>query len=111
MVGGCPRSGVVEWLIQRITALMLGVYAIFIVAFWWMHAPMTFSDWQALWSHTSMRWASLLVMVALLWHAWIGLWTVLTDYVKPRNVRLALLIAIVALMLLQLVWLICILWP
>ena len=111
MVGGCPRSGVVEWLIQRITALMIGVYAIFIVAFWWMHAPMTFSTWQALWAHTSMRWASLLVMVALLWHAWIGLWTVLTDYVKPRAVRSALLLAIVVLMLLQLVWLFCILWP
>jgi succinate dehydrogenase / fumarate reductase membrane anchor subunit len=38
---------------------------------------------------------TLLALFSILIHAWIGMWQVLTDYVKPLAVRLPLQLAIV----------------
>ncbi|WP_117076046.1 succinate dehydrogenase, hydrophobic membrane anchor protein, partial [Klebsiella pneumoniae] len=38
---------------------------------------------------------TLLALVSILIHAWIGMWQVLTDYVKPLAVRLILQLLIV----------------
>ncbi|MEH2723577.1 succinate dehydrogenase, hydrophobic membrane anchor protein, partial [Klebsiella pneumoniae] len=38
---------------------------------------------------------TLLALVSILIHAWIGMWQVLTDYVKPLALRLVLQLAIV----------------
>jgi succinate dehydrogenase / fumarate reductase membrane anchor subunit len=49
-------------------------------------------------------------MVALLYHAWIGLRDIYMDYVKPVGVRLALQLVSVAVLIGYLGWTIEILW-
>ena len=56
------------------------------------------------------RLATFIVMVAVLWHAWVGVRNILMDYVKPVGVRLALQVAVIAVLVAYLGWTIQVLW-
>lgn len=79
------RSGLYDWLIQRVTAIVLAAYAIFIVAFILITPEVTYSVWSELFNQFWMRLFSLLAVLSAAAHAWIGLWCVLTDYVTPMT--------------------------
>lgn len=76
------RSGLYDWLFQRVSAIVLLAYAlcVFFVA---MGDP-GYEEWSALYSQTWMRVFSLLALLALAMHAWVGLWAVFTDYLTER---------------------------
>ena len=46
--------------------------------------------WRDLFAHGWMRVATLLFIVSLAWHAWVGVRDILMDYIKPDGLRLAL---------------------
>ena len=48
---------------------------------------MTYQNWTEFFSCLVTKVFSLLAIVALLLHAWIGVWQVLADYVKPALIR------------------------
>lgn len=78
------RSGLADWLIQRFSAVVLAAYTIFIVAFIFSVPEMTYELWTALFSQLWMRAFSLLALLCIAAHGWIGLWGVLTDYITSR---------------------------
>lgn len=84
------RSGVHDFLIIRASALILAAYAIFLVAYIFCNPGLTFADWQGLFSQLPMKVFTIVSLFGLLAHAWIGLWQVLTDYVKCVKLRLFL---------------------
>ncbi|NTS77549.1 succinate dehydrogenase, hydrophobic membrane anchor protein [Catenovulum sp. SM1970] len=84
------RSGVHDFLIIRASALILAAYAIFLVAYIFCTPNISFADWTGLFSNTAMKVFTILALFGLLAHAWIGLWQVLTDYVKCTKLRLFL---------------------
>jgi len=96
--------GFLDWIVQRATAVIIGAYAIFLCLFLVCHAPLTYVDWSGLFSNVLMRIATVIVMLAILWHAWIGLWTVFTDYVKCAYLRLVLQVGVIVLLVGYLVW-------
>lgn len=98
------RSGLRDWLVQRISAVVIGAYLIFIVAYLLGNQPLYFAEWQTLFASAWLKVATLIVLIAILWHTWIGLWTVLTDYVKNTGMRLALQSAVVILLLSYVLW-------
>ena len=102
--------GLRDWIVQRLSAIAIGVYALFIVIYLLCHDPLYFAQWQALYQHLLMRMATFIVILAILWHSWIGIWTVLTDYVKPALVRLSLQGFVILLLLAYGVWGFDILW-
>lgn len=104
------RRGFHEWIVQRVSAILIGIYTAFIFAFFFTHRPMRFPVWHLLFSHTAMKIATVVVLVAILWHAWIGLWTVLTDYIKNSSLRLLLEIGVILVLLSYLVWCLDALW-
>lgn len=53
---------------------------------------------------------TLLTLLSILVHAWISLWQVLTDYVKPLAVRLVLQLAIVDVLLVYLLYGTIVVW-
>ena len=57
-----------------------------------------------------MRLASLLFLLSVFWHAWIGVRDILMDYVKPTGLRLALQVGVVLLLVAYSLWSIQILW-
>jgi succinate dehydrogenase / fumarate reductase membrane anchor subunit len=57
-----------------------------------------------------MKFASFAALLALVSHAWIGMWTVTTDYLKTAWFRLLVQLLIYITLLFYLVWGIQILW-
>ena len=96
--------GLFEWIVQRVSALLIGAYTIFLLSFFLMHVPLHYPEWENLFSFVWMRIATIVVVIAILWHAWIGLWTVLTDYVKCGYARLCLEVVIAITLLGYLFW-------
>ncbi|MDH4561007.1 MULTISPECIES: succinate dehydrogenase, hydrophobic membrane anchor protein [unclassified Pseudomonas] len=77
------RSGLYDWMAQRVSAVVLAAYFLFLLGYLLFNPGLTFADWHGLFSHTAMRIFSLLALVALSVHAWVGMWTISTDYLTP----------------------------
>jgi len=102
--------GTGDWLLQRLTALAMAIYTVgFIVCLAWQ-APGTYAEWRAFFSPPAARVATMVFVLALLYHAWVGMRDIVMDYVKPMGVRLALESAVGVALLLYLVWAASILW-
>lgn len=111
------RSGVYDWLIQRISALVLTLYTFFIVGFILAHPQLEYAEWESLFSQFWVRIFSLLALISMAAHAWIGLWVVLTDYVTTQTmgksgtaIRICLQIILGVVTVAYTVWGIEILW-
>ncbi|WP_421684447.1 succinate dehydrogenase, hydrophobic membrane anchor protein [Stutzerimonas urumqiensis] len=74
------RSGLYDWMAQRVTAVVLAAYFIFLLGYLLLNPDLDYTQWSALFSTSWMRIFSLLALVALAIHAWVGMWTISTDY-------------------------------
>lgn len=110
MTTSLGRSGLQDWLIQRVSAVILGSYFLFLLFFFIHHMPLQYETWVSLFAHAWMRYVHLLVLLALLAHAWIGVWTVTTDYLKPVMLRFPIQVFIVLGILYTLFWGVNIFW-
>ncbi|MCL1075131.1 succinate dehydrogenase, hydrophobic membrane anchor protein [Shewanella dokdonensis] len=81
------RSGVHDFIMLRASAVILACYAVFLVVFAAVSSPLTYAVWHGLYAALPMKVFTLLALIALLIHAWIGVWQVLTDYVKNVSLR------------------------
>lgn len=75
-------TGLRDWVLQRITAVVLAVYVLVLAGFFTTHSPVRFDAWRGLFAAPAMRVLTLTAVIAVLFHAWIGLWVVSTDYLK-----------------------------
>jgi len=110
-------TGPNNWIIQRITAIVMAAYLFFIVGFLVANPVLTYDQWLALNGLLSMRIFTLVTIAAVAFHAWIGMRCVLTDYItvrligpKANGVRNVLQLGLGFIILLYLVWTIKILW-
>jgi succinate dehydrogenase / fumarate reductase, membrane anchor subunit len=104
------RNGLADWLVQRISALVIGVYAVFLLGFFVCHPHMSYAQWHRFFSCTAVKVGSMLALLCICAHAWIGLWTVFTDYINCARLRLVLEILLVLLLLTYVIWGISIFW-
>lgn len=110
MVGQVDRRGLREWLAQRVTAVLIAVYTVFLITYLLKHPDASYEQWKSLFVCTWMKVATMIVIISIVWHAWIGLWTVFTDYVKCHIARLILQIGVILLLAAYFIWVIDILW-
>lgn len=76
------RSGVADWLVQRVSAVIL--LAFFGYLTYLILGGLDYATWSALFAQTWMKVFTLLALLSLVAHAWIGMWGVLTDYLTER---------------------------
>jgi succinate dehydrogenase / fumarate reductase, membrane anchor subunit len=107
---GFSSNGVRDWLVQRVSAVLLGLYTLLLFVLFLTHPSIDYATWQGLFTQSWMKVATLLALLSLFAHAWIGIWTVLTDYIKPTGLRLPLEILVIIALLIYLLWGIDILW-
>lgn len=97
-------QGLRAWLLQRFTAIYLGIYLLATLAYMVWHGPFSYLQWRAWLAHPAMGIATVLFAIAVLLHAWVGVRDVLIDYIHAVWLRLSLM-AITALVLLaSLLW-------
>lgn len=104
------NNGLRDWLIQRVSAIILAAYVIFLISFLLSTSNLSFEQWHGLFQHTGMRVFSFMALLALVLHAWIGMWTVFTDYINGTALRLVLEVATFLALLGFLLWGLIILW-
>lgn len=104
------RNGLSGWVMQRVSAVILGLYALFLVSFFVTHPQLSFETWHALFANTWVKVITLLVLFNLAAHAWIGLWTVITDYIQCSCARLVLELGLILGLLAYVVWGVLVLW-
>jgi succinate dehydrogenase / fumarate reductase membrane anchor subunit len=116
-ISNLGRNGVADWLIQRVSALVLLAWILFLVFYIAVTDALTAQLWQELFSQTWMRVFSLAALLSLCAHAWIGMWTISTDYLTAMAlgkaataVRLLFQLACLLVLLTYFVWCVQILW-
>ena len=85
-------SGQRAWLLQRITAVYLGVFTVLMLGYFVFFPPADHALWIAFVGHPVVGLLTALGVLALLLHVWIGLRDVIMDYVHPFGIRLTVLI-------------------
>jgi succinate dehydrogenase / fumarate reductase membrane anchor subunit len=104
------NRGLRDWLIQRVTAVILAVYFLFMMGFLIFHPQLQFDEWQMLFSYNITKILSFLTLLCIVLHAWIGMWTVFTDYITSISIRLCLQVLAVILYFCCLAWGLTVLW-
>jgi succinate dehydrogenase / fumarate reductase membrane anchor subunit len=102
--------GVGNFLLQRLTALILVVYFLILGVRLLAAGPIDYVAWATLFVPLWMKVLTVVALVALLYHAWVGVKDIWMDYVKPVSVRLALQTLTVLWLLGCAVWSVQILW-
>jgi succinate dehydrogenase / fumarate reductase membrane anchor subunit len=102
--------GLMDWLIQRLTAVAMALYALLIAGIALVAGGIDYTLWRSLFAGSGFKLATFLFMVSMLYHAWVGAREIYMDYIKPTGWRLAVQAATVALLIAYLGWTMQILW-
>ena len=102
--------GLRDWLAQRVTAVVIGVYALVLFVSALVVSEPGYGGWAGLFANTWMKVFTLLALIAFVYHAWVGVRDIWMDYVKPVGVRLGLQILTILWLIGCGVWAIEILW-
>lgn len=81
------HQGLRDWIVQRVSAVYMAIYVIGLVIFLMMTPGLSFPDWHALFSNFLVKVATAVFALSLLTHAWVGIWTIVTDYVTCPILR------------------------
>lgn len=106
---GLTGSGSRDWFLQRVSAVVLAVYAVVVIGFF-VCTDVTYANWHAFMTSLPMKLFSLVAILSLVFHAWVGMWTVFTDYVKSSGLRLLLQSVVIIAILVYLFWGVMIFW-
>jgi succinate dehydrogenase / fumarate reductase, membrane anchor subunit len=102
--------GLRDWLAQRITAVIITLYTLFFFAAVLSLPKFDYWHWKALWTVPVMRYATVLFVVAVGLHAWVGVRNILMDYVKSLSLRLTLYVLVILALISYAAWAVNILW-
>ena len=83
--------GLRDWLSQRVTGALMALFTLIVLAqVIFTAGPIGYDKWAGIFASQWMKVLTFSVIVALLWHAWVGVRDIWMDYVKPVGVRLVL---------------------
>ena len=83
--------GLRDWLSQRITGGLMALFTIILLAqLIFTRGPIGYDLWAGIFAAQWMKVLTFSVIVALLYHVWVGMRDVWMDYVQPVAIRLVL---------------------
>ena len=93
-----------DWIAQRVSAVILAIYTVIFISAVIIVRNDGYAGWSHLFENIWMKISSFLAIIALCYHAWVGVREIWMDYIKPVGVRLGL-------QLFSIIWLVvCGLW-
>jgi succinate dehydrogenase / fumarate reductase membrane anchor subunit len=102
--------GLRDWLIQRVTAVVMAIYSVALAGYLLLQPSLNYDVWTGLFSSQPMRTFTLLFLLSLFYHAWIGIRNIVMDYVKSAGARLVFHVLVILVSLLYAIWAVQILW-
>jgi succinate dehydrogenase / fumarate reductase, membrane anchor subunit len=102
--------GLRDWLLQRITAVVMVAYTLGLGLIFIIMPPTSYAMWKSLFAGNFVKVLTFMFIGAVLYHAWVGVKDIWMDYVKPTGTRLTLQVATALVLLGYAVWGVVILW-
>jgi succinate dehydrogenase / fumarate reductase membrane anchor subunit len=82
--------GLKDWLAQRVTAVVMGLYTLIILVTFLTGSNFSYEGWAGMFAQQWFKIATFVTLLALFYHAWVGIRDIWMDYIKPLGLRLAL---------------------
>lgn len=99
-----------DWLSQRVSAALMAIFTLALVVQVLLPGPISYDKWAGIFAAQWMKLLTFTVVVALLWHAWVGMRDIWMDYIKPVGLRLVLQVATIVWLLGCAGWAVQVLW-
>lgn len=88
-------SGLYAWLVQRVSAVYMLFFILFLLTHLIVDPPRSYAAWHAWMSSPAINVITSVFVVVLLAHAWVGVRDVVMDYVHPIALRVLVLSSLV----------------
>ncbi len=102
--------GLRDWLAQRATATIMAIYTVILLVNFFRASEFSYVGWAGMFAEQWFKLATFVVLLALFYHAWVGVRDIWMDYVKSVALRLFLHAVTVIWLAGCLGWAIQILW-
>jgi len=102
--------GMRDWLSQRVTAGLMALFTIVLLVQVLFGGPLGYERWAAIFAAQWMKVLTFVVIVALGWHAWVGVRDIWMDYIKPVGARLVLQVFTIVWLVGCSAWAVQVLW-
>ena len=79
-----------DWLSQRITAVLMALFTLALLLQVIFGGPIGYDSWAGIFSSQWMKTLTFAVILAMLYHVWVGVRDIFMDYIKPVSIRLSL---------------------
>ena len=83
--GDIYMKGSTIWYLQRWSSIFILLYVIYLLLSIMSLSPVIYVDWMLFVSSFIFKATTSLVFLSILTHAFLGLWTIGTDYLTPRT--------------------------
>jgi succinate dehydrogenase / fumarate reductase, membrane anchor subunit len=102
--------GMRDWLSQRVTAILMALFTVVVLVQLLLPGPLGYERWSGIFAAQWMKVLTFVVVLSLVWHAWVGVRDILMDYVKPVGARLVLQVATLVWLVGNAGWAVQVLW-
>jgi succinate dehydrogenase / fumarate reductase membrane anchor subunit len=102
--------GVRDWLAQRVTAIIMAIYTVVLLVSFLTAQNFSYEGWAGLFARQWFKLFTLVTLLGLFYHAWVGMRDIWMDYVKPVGIRLTLQVATIVWLAVCAAWAVQILW-
>ena len=103
--------GLRDWLAQRITAALMTLFTLVVLAQVLLtRGAIDYDKWAGIFSPQWMKALTFTIFLALAYHVWVGMRDIWMDYIKPVGLRLALHLFTIVWLLSCLGWAVQVLW-
>ncbi len=103
-------TGLRDWTIQRLTAVYMLFFIAGAVYYFATHPELNHAQWSQFIGQAWVQITLLLAFLSVAFHAWVGVWTIATDYIKSTALRLGFLILVLGLLFGYFAWGVLIIW-
>lgn len=110
------RSGLSDFIVQRVTAVIIALYTLCIIGFF-MTTEVNHAVLTEFFGRFSMQLFSTVALLSTVAHAWIGMWTIGTDYLRPAHlpglatsIRFAYQLICLGALFIYVIWALGIIW-
>ena len=103
--------GLRDWLAQRVTAALMALFTVIVLAqIMFTKGEIGYSNWAGIFSAQWMKALTFTVIIALLYHVWVGMRDIWMDYIKPVWLRLLLQVFTIVWLVACTGWAIQVIW-
>ena len=102
--------GLRDWMAQRVTAALMALFTIVLLAQVIFGGPLGYDSWAGIFSSQWMKTLTFVVILAMLYHVWVGVREIFMNYIKPVSIRLSLYVFAIVWLVGCAGWAIQVLW-